>query len=444
MKRIKRALPLIIAGFLFCMTPFTMAQSLSDIATSWYRSSIQILSHAGIVNGYADGTFQPKENINRAEFLKMVFTALEIPEAERPQVACFTDVPVGAWFAPAVCTAKERGIATGRKDGKFHPTDPVTVHEGLAFALRAFELAEPQSNIEPWYLPYEKISDQQEIIEAPAYTIDTLLTRGQAALLMNHTLEVKKDTASDAMNLSAGCGGAIVPMPKSLVIGGQERNFLLETPERYDPEQAYPLIVAFHGRTNSNEQVRQYMRFQRYDEEAFVVYPAALRASASSFSWGSNDDIEFFDTLVRSIADAYCIDRSQVFVAGHSLGAWMAEKVTCLRGNVVRGMAAIAGPAFWGNCSHPAASLLMHNPADPLVSYTSGRQALEERLEENTCGSEVVATEINGYSCDQYISCRTGNQVSWCDYGAALGGYPHSWPKNGTTAILAFFESLKE
>ena len=107
-----------------------------------------------------------------------------------------------------------------------------------------------------------------------------------------------------------------------------------------------PLIVAFHGRTNSNEQVRSYYRLDREITDAFIVYPAALSNGNGTFSWsdGTNKpsefrDIAFFDAIVERLSKEYCIDMERIFVVGHSLGAWFSNSLACVRGDVIRASA---------------------------------------------------------------------------------------------------------
>jgi len=45
---------------------------LTDIGSSSYRKDITVINYYGIINGYPDGTFKPKQNANRAEAIKLI------------------------------------------------------------------------------------------------------------------------------------------------------------------------------------------------------------------------------------------------------------------------------------------------------------------------------------------------------------------------------------
>lgn len=110
-----------------------------------YAEAIADLREAGVLQGYADGTFKPGATVNRAEFLK---TVLQATGAEMVGSACFPDVKA-EWFAPAVCKAREEGIVSGYEDGKFHPERNVSRAEAVKIVLTAFDLL-PEELAEGW------------------------------------------------------------------------------------------------------------------------------------------------------------------------------------------------------------------------------------------------------------------------------------------------------
>ena len=81
------------------------------------------------------------------------------------------------------------------------------------------------------------------------------------------------------------------------MVDGQDRSFLLRVPESYIIHDPVPLIVAFHGRTNSNEQVRQYYELDRTFTKAIIAYPAAS-SNGSSFRYGQAE-VQQFDRIVE-------------------------------------------------------------------------------------------------------------------------------------------------
>ncbi len=88
-------------------------------------------------------------------------------------------------------------------------------------------------------------------------------------------------------------------------------------------------------------------------------------------SWSEAESITFFDAMIEQIGEAYCVDRSRVFVVGHSLGGWFTHKIACLRGDIVHGMAGVGSAGYNGNCTGPVASLIYQNVDDTLSPYSS-------------------------------------------------------------------------
>lgn len=107
----------------------------------YYTDEVSFLKEQGIVSGYDDGSFNPGNNVNRAEFIQMVMAAfgndLNIRfETTRP----FVDVDEEAWYALAVERAYNAGFVEGNfgADGRiFRPGDPITRAEAITILGRA-------------------------------------------------------------------------------------------------------------------------------------------------------------------------------------------------------------------------------------------------------------------------------------------------------------------
>ena len=68
----------------------TVESQFKDIEKHWAKDEIQAIIAMGIVNGYPDGTFRPNNKISRAEFSKMIVTALQLKSTD--YVGGFSDV----------------------------------------------------------------------------------------------------------------------------------------------------------------------------------------------------------------------------------------------------------------------------------------------------------------------------------------------------------------
>lgn len=422
-----------------------------DMERSWYRYSEAaiLLRERGVLQGDPDGNFRPKDPVNRAEFLKIIFRARGSNEPVAG--SCFPDVPADAWFAPYVCAAARRGIVKGYPDGTFKPEQPVNTVEAIKMILLAYGGDVTERSGAKWYEPYAAALSRNDVFPRNSYIPWHYLTRERTADLIVRVVRHEEDRIIP--NLSSGCGKAARDVPESVTVHGEERQFLVSTPRGYVAHDPSPLIVAFHGRTNSNEKVRSYYGLDREADDYFVVYPAALQHDTGTYHWsspgdkiGTLRDVAFFDAIVEEMADMYCIDMDRIYVVGHSLGAWMANSVACARGDVIRASATVGGDSMIAPCSGPAAAFLMHNPNDTLASFYSTELARNQRLKTNACDEENIPTRPTAFSCVKYTECDGDNDVVWCPHEInedRFGSfYPHQWPEGTAEAMIDFFESL--
>ena len=86
------------------------------------------------LSGYANGTFQPKKSMTRAEAAQMIYNLLLDGQVDLE--AILTDVAANAWYAKAVNTLATLGVITGYSDGSFRPNDTITRAEFLTILMR--------------------------------------------------------------------------------------------------------------------------------------------------------------------------------------------------------------------------------------------------------------------------------------------------------------------
>ena len=99
----------------------------------WYSDAVELLSAAGILMGYEDGTFRGDATISRAEFATITsrFTGLLL-DGELP----FSDVPDGHWAYDYILTAYNNDWITGYTDGTFGPGKMIIRAEAFAITNR--------------------------------------------------------------------------------------------------------------------------------------------------------------------------------------------------------------------------------------------------------------------------------------------------------------------
>ncbi|MDO4354311.1 MAG: S-layer homology domain-containing protein [Clostridia bacterium] len=104
----------------------------TDIGNSGYREGIELAAAAGIINGYADGTFQPNAQVTRAQFITMLYRAagspkVEIPEGKTEIELGFTDADtISDAYKTAVAWGVQNGIIKGYEDNTFRPNQAIS------------------------------------------------------------------------------------------------------------------------------------------------------------------------------------------------------------------------------------------------------------------------------------------------------------------------------
>jgi len=415
----------------------------TDIQYSWYRDSVLNLQNQWLTSGYRDGTYGVENNITRAEILTILLRASAMTLPEIGTDKCFPDVDPEMWYHRYICAAHTLGIANGFSDGKFKPNDSVTTLEALAFANKAFQTGIITTG-ERWYDVLQKFADDNRIMATHTYTTSTKISRGKSAELIIRFQEFKR-TNSPLSYKSTGCSvsGNNISSEVTLTIAGKERQFNLSLPNGYSNTREYSLAIATHGRTNSKDQVQAYMGLQKGQSDFIIAYPAGLRsASGNSFSWSEKENMTFIDAILKHVSENYCINRNQVYAVGHSLGGWMAQRIACLRGEFVSGLAVVWSGPFGSACSGPVPSLFFQNVNDQLSSYASGMSARDTRIKVNECRETTESVQVGSLTCQKYNNCSTGNPVVWCEGYTGYNNDPHSWPTpNGGRDILDFLRN---
>jgi hypothetical protein len=118
------------------IVPFT------DIKGHWARENITYLYFKGITGGFPDGTFRPNATVTRAQLAAMLVRAKGLTRASpAPGENPFADLKAGHWGYADILAARQAGIIGGYADGTFQPDRPVNRAEIAAMLDRAFGLA---------------------------------------------------------------------------------------------------------------------------------------------------------------------------------------------------------------------------------------------------------------------------------------------------------------
>lgn len=96
------------------------AQTYPDLSNHWAQVCVERLSERGIISGYPDGTFKPREPVTRAEYAALVNAAFPNEAVER-QAINFRDIPYDYWAQPAIQSAYRKGFLSGYPNNRFRP-----------------------------------------------------------------------------------------------------------------------------------------------------------------------------------------------------------------------------------------------------------------------------------------------------------------------------------
>ena len=103
-------------------------------AGQWYYDAVDFVTRYGIMNGMDAGAFNAAGNVNRAQFVTILYRI-----AGQPAVSIdnpFVDVPAGTWFTDAVLWAYENGITTGADATHFNPGGTLVRQNMVTFLMR--------------------------------------------------------------------------------------------------------------------------------------------------------------------------------------------------------------------------------------------------------------------------------------------------------------------
>ncbi len=261
----------------------------SDMTSNhWAYKQIKQLSEQSVVIGYPDGTFNPDENVTRAEFASMAIKALGQEHATIAQPVKFKDVNKNFWAYNAIQKAIYFDlISDPDKDGKFRPYDSVSRAEALTIAVNALtteQISEQKAkyvlskaykdtnDIPSWFIvPAGKAEILGMVVCPPEKTglmdAERPATRAEVTAILYNMMEQAKlnpnAKLAEAMRKKTGEGyviekafvqgavgtipaGSVIPIKVANVMGSQiSKNgdqFIAKTPEHFITKDKYILL----------------------------------------------------------------------------------------------------------------------------------------------------------------------------------------------------------
>jgi poly(3-hydroxybutyrate) depolymerase len=231
---------------------------------------------------------------------------------------------------------------------------------------------------------------------------------------------------------------------RTVTIQGVERQYYLDLPDGYsDADAPRPLVIAYHG-TGGNYGLwlnGTYPLRDALDGEAILVYPDALPNGAGTKQWDFEKDFALFEELIATLPVEFSIDTGRIFVTGHSSGAGLTHELGCRYGDVIRGIAPVAGSMTSVQCTGAVAVLQIHGRNDSIVPQGLGEVARGFWVLYN--GFDIsTSVPVPDTVCLNHALVPLDHPVLWCLHDEGQGASGHAWPSVAAPLIRDFVVGL--
>jgi len=198
------------------------------------------------------------------------------------------------------------------------------------------------------------------------------------------------------------------------------------------PQGKAPLLLALHGAYGNADFIEEHLKMNPVaDRKGFIVaYPngtlGPLLAAKDRRFWNAGeccgvakrrnvDDVKYLADMINDIASRYPIDRSRVYITGHSNGAMMSYRFVCERPDLVAGMVGIAGQLVTTNCrsARNVSVLQIHGQNDDFVPSQGGVAKKNRWGPKYRSAAETrQALERSGAKVDTELLPGTGHEIT--------------------------------
>ena len=233
---------------------------------------------------------------------------------------------------------------------------------------------------------------------------------------------------------------------QTIVHDGLNREYVLYIPDSYDGTSAVPLMLNFHGYSQSASDyiIEADMRPLAESDTLIIVYPQGSCLDGLS-QWnpcpigGDNksdaDDFGFVEVLIEEISSQYNVDIERIYAVGYSNGGMMAYGLANYKSDLIAAVASVSGAMLdcIGNTSHPMPVLHLHGTDDYVLPYNGGKgvNSVQNTLDHwidfnNTTTNPIISTEDSGgMVIEHYVYDQGDNSVS-VEHYKYIGG-KHVW-----------------
>lgn len=156
----------------------------SDISGHWAEQEIKAAVEAGLFTGTSDTTFSPDVTLSRAMFTTVLWRMAGSPAASG--TSTFSDVTSGTWYYDAVVWSAANGIVNGVAEGVFDPNGQITREQMAAMLYRYAEFAgKATDSIQPLVAFGDADSVSDWAVSAVAWAVDNGYITGKPGNLLD-------------------------------------------------------------------------------------------------------------------------------------------------------------------------------------------------------------------------------------------------------------------
>jgi poly(3-hydroxybutyrate) depolymerase/1,4-dihydroxy-2-naphthoate octaprenyltransferase len=214
---------------------------------------------------------------------------------------------------------------------------------------------------------------------------------------------------------------------KTSIIIGADRPAELFLPTSNQSNEPSGILLDLHGYGGNSMSQTSYTFLKQAALDAGLAYlaPDGTKDRSGTRFWNASNaccdfaksgvnDVDYIDSLIDEISDSYDLDKSRIYLFGHSNGHFMSYTYLCTSKNKVAAIAGLAGSMDVDStqCSGKSGNVLhIHGDSDGTISYTGG-SLFSQRY-------QSVDEVMKGWSNNNQCTAKPENQL---DVIAAMSG----------------------
>jgi len=235
----------------------------------------------------------------------------------------------------------------------------------------------------------------------------------------------------------------------------QPRTYYLNVPSTYSASTSTPLLLALHSRTSTAKTIFTDSQILSWAESMnFIVAGLNGAVYEDSSSWNAGNcctnattyqenDMLFVSTVLDHVTANHSIDKSRVWVMGHSNGGMMAYRLACDLYDKITAIAVVSGALMDPTCSptKPVSIFHIHGNLDPTVPFHGGGKfetpniyfSVQDMAYRNSCTGDPKETS-NTIEERYTWRCTNGVETQLVNYQEQS----HAWVGGYSEEILRF------